>query len=290
VTPANTLAKQLLEGTLDLVPNLPKSEHAALEGAANVAVHTAPDEAMLFLQPDLSVPVFADVRTRRALLMALDRTTLAKEYVEGPGRVAHTFRPEDSPEFAPDVARVSYDPTQAKRALKEAASGLKSVKLILADSPAGSGYAMAAERVAKNLQDVGLSVERQVLPSNKVNELFQRGDHGGLLLHSRRERRPARYFNLPSLPGSVLDTRTPRPHYPEKVIDSVRQLESSLFPERRRLLSMRLQRAFSESLPLLPLAFGAQMLGHTKSLQGMQLGPTTSIWWNVETWVVGGGN
>jgi ABC-type transport system substrate-binding protein len=281
------IAGRLRDGTLDLVPTVPTSVIPELRSDPSATLHVAPDDSLLFLQPDLSVPWLADVRARRALLMALDRNAIANVYVGGVGRVGHTYRPDSAPDYAADAVRVGQSPVDAKKLLAQVSGHPTSVKLIVAEAPLGSGYLLAADAVAKSLEAIGLKVERVTVPANKANETFQKASHGGLFLHARRDRRPARFFNLPTLPGAVLDTRTPRPHFPAEVIDLVRQYESSLFPERRRLISMRLQRAFADSVPLLPLAFGAQVIGRAKSLQGMQLGPAGSMWWNVEAWTVG---
>ena len=138
----------------------------------------------------------------------------------------------------------------------------------------------------QQLRAAGLTVELVSVPSSKAQDSMQRGGHGGLLLHTRRDKRPARFWNLPTASGQVLDTRTPRPHFPPEVIDVNHQLETSLFPERRRLLSMRLQRVFAQTLPVIPLAFGTQISARSKALHGFDPGDSGSVWWNVETWTL----
>ncbi|HEY8207375.1 MAG TPA: ABC transporter substrate-binding protein [Myxococcaceae bacterium] len=283
VIPTERLAEAFRSGEVDFVPVLPP---AAVASVGQVAVVTrALDETLLLLHPDLSVPALANPDVRHALLQALDRQAIADAYVGGHGRVARTFRPSDASDFAADALEIPYAPAEAKKRLKEL-GGLPPLKLFCADAAAGSGMAQARELVLQQLQAAGLAVELVSVPSSKAQDSMQRGGHGGLLLHTRRDKRPVRFWNLPTALGQALDTRTPLPHFPPEVIDLNHQLETSLFPERRRLLSMRLQRAFAQTLPVLPLAFGTQISAQSKTLHGFGPGDSGSVWWNVETWTL----
>jgi len=161
---------------------------------------------------------------------------------------------------------------------------LPPLPLLVIDMP-GSGYARAAELVQQQLEALGLKLAPKRVTSSMAFRSVSRGGHGGLVLHTRRDERPARFFNLPTVSGGVMDTRTVRPHFPARVMALNQQFETSLFPERRRLLSMRLQRDFAELLPVLPLAFGAQLSASSRELKGYEgAGQSGSQWWNVEQW------
>ncbi len=277
------LVQELAKGELDLTLAVPMSAVQELKQAPAVVVDSAPEDAVLCLQPDLGAPGLGDLRVRRALLMALDRKRIAAAYAEN-GRMANTYRPDDAPDHAADAPRTPYEPDQARRALKEA--GLSSLRLFTLEPVAGSAYSQALALVQAQLAAVGLKVEVVTLSGSKAMEAFNRGNHGGLLLYPRRDRRPARFFNLPVATGATVDVRTPRPHFSAATADAYQLYETSLFPERQRLLSMRLQRAFAEQLPLLPLAFGTQVSAHSAKLTGYGPAKSGSSWWNVETWAL----
>jgi len=283
VIPTDRLAEAFRSGEVDFVPVLPLAAAAAVGEAA--VVTSALDETLLLLHPDLAVPALASPEARRALVQALDRQAIADAYVGGRGRTARTFRPTDSADFAADSLAIPHAPAEAKKRLAEL-GGVPPLKLFCADAAAGSGIAQARELVLQQLRAAGLTVELVSVPSSKAQEYIQRSGHGGLLLHTRRDKRPARFWNLPTAAGQVVDTRTPRPHFPPEVADLVHQLETSLFPERRRLLSMRLQRTFAQTLPVIPLAFGTQISAQSKAMRGFGPGDSGSVWWNVETWTL----
>ncbi len=72
------------------------------------------------LDPE-KTPLFLDVRTRKALLYALDRQAMVDSIIFGLGRVAHSTIPELSWAFNPDnEPRYGYDPEKAKELLDEA--------------------------------------------------------------------------------------------------------------------------------------------------------------------------
>ncbi len=285
VVPPEVLATRISEGTLDFVPALPGSVAEQVRAAPQGRVRFALDDTLLYLHPDLAVPQLADPRVRQALLHALDREAIARAYVEGAGRAAHTFRPDDAPDFAADARQREFSVEKARLLLAEVGA-LPTLPLLVIDLP-GSGYAHAAQLIESQLRAVGIPVEVKKVPSSKAFQAVSRGGHGGLVLHTRRDERPARFFNLPNLSAGVLDTRTERPHFPARAVGLNQQFETSLFPERRRLLSMRLQREFAEVLPVLPVAFGAQLSGYTGALQGFEgAGQSGSVWWNVERWTL----
>jgi peptide/nickel transport system substrate-binding protein len=277
-------------GRVQLLPALPAGVVAKMKESTDALIYSAVEESLLHLQPDLSVPVLADLRVRRGILHALDREPISHTFANGLGRIAHTFRPEEATDFARDVARVPYSVRDAKRLFAEA-GGPPALKLIVTDQPAGSGHARAAELVEGQLRAAGVKLEKVVIPTREAFATANRAQHGGLLLHTRRgDRRLARFFNLPSAAGGIVDTRTVRPHFGQELIDLNRHLESTLFPERRALLSMRMQRIFAETLPLIPIAFGQQISGYPKSLEGFNPGQSGSSFWNVETWRFDEGN
>ncbi len=278
------MVAQLASGELDFLPMVPTTAIDPLRAQPQTVVRATPDDALLYLQPDLHVPQLADPRVRRALLMALDRPALAHVYAPG-ARPALTYRPDDAAEFAKDAEQTPYAPKEAAKLLA-AAGGPKELPLTLVETTAGSGYAQVADAVTRELAEVGVKVSPTVLPTNKALEAHNKASHGGLLLYFRKDRRQARFFNLPTLPGATLDVRTPRPHFPAPLVETYALLESSLFPERQRLLSQQLQRSFAQSLPLLPLAFGTQVSAHGKALHGFDPGQSGSLWLNVESWTL----
>ncbi len=100
-------------------------------------------------------PILADVRVRRALLLALDRKTLTDKLFEGLQPVAATWVNPLERNYAPDVPHYSYDPARAKR--------------LLADS----GWSPGPDGVCRNAAGHRLSLEFQTTAGNRLRELVQ---------------------------------------------------------------------------------------------------------------------
>lgn len=94
VADQNTRLLALLSGAADLVQNGVTPRLAeAMRHRPELAVQTAPGVAYTYLCPNLRVPALADVRVRRALLLALDRAALIEHKFRGVARLADSMLP-----------------------------------------------------------------------------------------------------------------------------------------------------------------------------------------------------
>jgi peptide/nickel transport system substrate-binding protein len=124
----NTAALQagLLAGDVDMVPG----EGIGLTVDQVLGLRKQyPERFAYAFRPSLSYehidlqrdnPALADVRVRRALLLALDREAMAKQLFEGTQPVANTFVSPLSPDFDPAIGSVGYDTAGARALLAEA--------------------------------------------------------------------------------------------------------------------------------------------------------------------------
>lgn len=78
---------------------------------------TANVENMTF---NLANPLLQDVRVRRAIAYAVNRTAIIQQVYGGFGQVAHTYLPPSHPGYISNVPRYPYDPARARALLKEA--------------------------------------------------------------------------------------------------------------------------------------------------------------------------
>ena len=115
---------QLQTGEVDISENVDSSlwEEAVQQEHLECIPHARFGFTMYTYQLDPEkTPLFLDVRTRQALLYALDRQALVDSLVFGLGRVAHSTMPELSWAFNPDnEPRYEFDPEKAKELLDEA--------------------------------------------------------------------------------------------------------------------------------------------------------------------------
>ncbi len=127
VWPDLTSAVEALRaGEIDTtVQLLPASDAAALQEDPSVNVAVYDTYAFAFLAYNLDpekTTLFQDVRTRQALMYALDRQSIVDNILLGFAEVAQGTQPVLSPAYAPDriTTQYTYDPEKAKALLAEA--------------------------------------------------------------------------------------------------------------------------------------------------------------------------
>ncbi len=100
-------------------------------------------------------PSLADVRVRRALLMAIDRDTLVAKLFDGKQPVAATWVNPLNPNYTKDTATYKYEPAKAKALLAEA------------------GFKPGSDGICRDAKGEKLSFEFATTAGNKLRELVQ---------------------------------------------------------------------------------------------------------------------
>lgn len=265
---------------LDLVaPTVLTAEEAgALAARAPGSVLQRPSNQLYALQPDPEVEMLHPGAVRTALLQAIDRDAFAQSLFGDAGHPATV--PRTGPEPA-GVQRSPFDQDAARDALARA--GVAGQTLRLTHGP-GAVERRAARLVADAWTAVGMNVDLREVPS--VSALARSRSHGGALLQvltAERDTEPRRFWNLPRRDGRFLPgTRTEA--FDDEVARLAEREERALFPERQQQLQTRLLVAFSQHLPLLPLAFGSDRYAVSASLKGWDHGPGVRFGEGIERW------
>ncbi len=159
----NTAALQanLLSGDVDMVAG----EGVGLTIDQVIALRKAnPDKFEYIFKPSLTYehidlkienPIIADIRVRRALLIAIDRQTLVDRLFEGMQPVADTWVNRLDPYFAKDLKRFPYDPNLARAMLAEA------------------GWRPGSDGICRNATGDKLSIEINTTAGNRLRELTE---------------------------------------------------------------------------------------------------------------------
>jgi peptide/nickel transport system substrate-binding protein len=120
-TPDMTAAMtQLLGGQGDLIIKLPPTLKARADAADNVRVYGGPRVRPAWIAWNTRRPPLDDPRVRRALLMAIDRESLADGLFGDVGEPAFTPIPPVLREHSPGVRPIPFEPDGARRLLAEA--------------------------------------------------------------------------------------------------------------------------------------------------------------------------
>ena len=120
VPDVNAAMTELLTGSGDLVPKLPAAQQQRAKESGNVTVYNGPRVRPAWIAWNNRKPPLDDVRVRRALLMAIDRETLAKGMFSGLGEAAFSPLPARLREHSSDVKPIAYDANGAKALLEQA--------------------------------------------------------------------------------------------------------------------------------------------------------------------------
>jgi peptide/nickel transport system substrate-binding protein len=123
-----------------------------------------PDRFVYIFKPSLTYehinlnrdnPILADLKVRRALLMALDRQTMVNKLFEGMQPVAATWVNPLDPNYDKSIKPLPYDPAQAKALLAEA------------------GWTPGSDGICRNAKGDRLSLEFGTTAGNRIRELAQ---------------------------------------------------------------------------------------------------------------------
>ncbi len=289
----NTAALQanLLSGDVDMVAG----EGVGLTIDQVVALQKQhPDEFTYIFKPSLNFehidvnkenPLLADVRVRRALLMAIDRQTLVDRLFQGKQPVAATWVNPFSPNYDPSVPVVRFDLPGAKALF------------------AAAGWKPSADGVLRNDKGERFSIEIGTTSGNRLRELQEQvlqSNWKAAGIEATIKNEPARtlfgetlkkrqYTGLEMCAWSSNVTETPLRTLASSQIPTVANnyggsnytgfadpkmdadiaaAETELDPAKQKLIWADMQRIYAEQLPALPLFFRAEAHVVPKWLQG----------------------
>lgn len=114
-----------------------------------------------YLSLNTTNPIFADIRVRRAMAMAINKNGLAQELLANTARPAHGLIPPTNLSFDPDYKSPPYDIASAKALLVEAGYP-DGFDLVLHTSVSGSGQILPvsiAKSIQRDLRKVNINVK-----------------------------------------------------------------------------------------------------------------------------------
>ena len=132
-----------------------------------------PSFGYTYLGYNLTLPMFADVRVRQALNLAIDKEELVRGVLMGLGKVATGPFLPDSWAYNPDVHPVRYDPAKAKALLAEAGwrdtngdgwldqDGRRFEFTILTNK--NLNRELTAQIIQRRLKEIGIAVQVRVI-------------------------------------------------------------------------------------------------------------------------------
>ena len=176
----------ILAGDLDAFPNYPAPENLAqLDADPRYSVVLGSTEGETILSTNNATPPFDDVRVRKALAHAINRSEIIDGAMFGYGTPIGTHFAPHNPAYVDLIANSQYDPEMSKALLKEAGheAGLTvSLKL-----PPPVYARRGGEIIAAQLREVGITAEIENLEWAQWLEQVFRGKDFNLTIVSHTE-------------------------------------------------------------------------------------------------------
>jgi peptide/nickel transport system substrate-binding protein len=289
----NTAALQanLLSGDVDMV----NGEGVGLTIDQVIAMQKQhPDQFNYIFKPSLTYEhidlqknnaILADLRVRKALLMAIDRETMVQKLFEGKQPVATTWVNPLEINYSKDVPTYPYDPGKARALFAEA------------------GWKPGNDGICRNTAGEALSIELSTTAGNRLRELQEQvlqSQWKAACVQITIKNEPARTLFGETLkhrvyPGMVMyawssavgesprrtlgtsDIPTKENNYTgtnqvafsdPRMDDDIANAEIVLDPVKQKALWADMQRIYAEQLPVLPLFYRSEAHVVPKWLQG----------------------
>nr|WP_294524061.1 peptide ABC transporter substrate-binding protein [uncultured Rhodopila sp.] len=230
-------------------------------------------------------PLLADVRVRRALLMAIDRQTLVDRLFHGTQPVAATWVNPLSPNYDASVPAVKFDPAGARALLKDA--GWTPGEDGICRNAAGERLSFEFGTTAGNrLREL----QQQVLQSNLKNacvevtiknepartlfgETLKKRSFTGMVMYSWSSNvteTPLRTLGSSQIPAAANNYGGANyPGFADPKMDAdIAAAEGELDPVQRKRIWAEMQRIYADRLPVLPLFFRSEAHVTPTWLQG----------------------
>lgn len=175
----NTRLQQLRTGEVSAYFDVDPQLLPQARAIPGVRVALTPVNDMHVLRFNLRDPILKDVRVRRAIAMAVDRSQLLEGATHGSGIIVDADQPENGWAYDSHIPSIAFNPAAARSALDAAgwklqpdgvrAKAGRRLALTLAISPQIiNGSPLVASIVQENLRNVGIAVTVKSVPSTMM--------------------------------------------------------------------------------------------------------------------------
>jgi peptide/nickel transport system substrate-binding protein len=279
----NTAALQanLLSGDVDMVAGegigLTIDQALALQKQHAEAFHYEFRPGLIYEHIDLKKenPLLADVRVRRALLMAIDRQTMVEKLFHGTQPVAATWVSPLSPYYDTTIPVVKFDLAGAKTLLQEAGwtpgadgvcrnAGGDRLSFELGTTAGNRLRELQEQVIQSNLKNACVEITLKNEPARTLfGETLKKRSYTGLEMYawsSNVTESPLRTLGTGQIPTAANSFGGANyPGFSDAKMDAdIAAAESELDPAKQKLIWADMQKIYAEQLPVLPLFFRSE--------------------------------
>ena len=293
----NTRINQLKSGEVHVVALVPWDKQRELANVRSLIVHKTPGNAYEHVTLNQrQFPAFADVRVRRALILALDRELFTKTILDGLAPVAHGPVQPVSWAYTDQITHYPFDPARAKALLDEAGwkTGPNGIRQrdgrpLAFTLITQAGYAIRenmAQAIERQLRDVGVDVRVELHDGTAISAIWFEGRFDAML----------HWWQMPSDPELTTffaADRTPPAgrninYFKDDALTALLYAaDRTVDREERTRLLHRAQALVADAVPEIPLYSVTRLDAVPVTLQHFKGNPTnTGIFWNVHEWKI----
>ncbi|NJN15051.1 MAG: peptide ABC transporter substrate-binding protein [Oscillochloris sp.] len=296
-------------GSLDLAVTdaLLPEDLAVLQQEAETGAYdlkAVPGPIWEHLDFNLDVPLFQDIRVRRAIAHAIDRQAMVDQLQGGLSSVLNSWIVPDQWAAAPieQLTIYPYNPAESRRLLDEAGlldsdgDGIREaagqpITLTLTTTAGSPLRQSAAAQIQANLAEVGIALNIEELPTEELyslnGPLFRRSFQLALFAWiAETDPRGWERWSCTGVPSESNGwTGNNFPGWCFFEADkAIRTATTALERAEREQAYVLQQRLFTQELPVLPLFQRVDVTIVNPTLAGVESDPTAPITWNVSEW------
>ena len=222
-----------------------------------------------YLHPNGKNGLFADVRLRKAVSLAIDRELIVDELYRGFPTATANILNVTSPFYK--VVELKYDPAQAKELAKEVlGEERKNVRLIVPSYGIDRyPYKAQAELIQYQLKEIGLDVEIQILDTAAFKDAQAKGEFDlALGTQGLPNGEPFTIFNNYLSSEGSSNISYSLGYANEHIDELLAQASAELDLDKRQAIYHEIQEITAEEFPTIPLFNDASLIAFNKSIKG----------------------
>jgi cationic peptide transport system substrate-binding protein len=272
---------KLITGECDAVAFPSQSDLAVIEEREDLTLLQKPGLNIGFWAFNASRPPFDNPKVRRALALAIDKTSLLDAVYLGQASRAKSLVPSASWAYEPNAKELGYNPVRARELLDEAGVPFNFTMNIWA-MPVQRAYnpnAMKMAQLMKSyLADVGVNVNIISYDWNIFRENLRLGLHDSVLIGWNADNGDPDNFYRPLLTCEAIPSGTNRAMWCSPEYDALveQALLTDNFDERTEFYHQANTLLF-EQMPLVPIAHAFQYQATRADIENMQVNPFGGI-------------
>lgn len=254
---ASTIAAALLNGEVDISPNISISDLEILEADPNLEVESVTSSTFLSLLVNLKDSTL-DAKIREAIDAAVNKQALVDQLLRGRGEPARSLYPMNHPYYNDKLSDLTYNPDHAKELLTEAGWDEKRVlNLTTSDNEARSRVALL---VQQDLAAVGIKTEIVTYDLTTEIDKMRKNEYDLMIMGSGGMVEPSGVLNSVEYFTNYTDP---------KFIDLAERGKTELGFEKRKPIYDEYQEYYAQEHPLIMLYFSDNLLCYNKRLSNV---------------------